>query len=153
MDAMALQQALRNAAIETFETMAFVETIPVQGAERESGRYAHRLCIDVDEPESMSVFLLYDDALKTLASRNVYPGGSTPHEAEQTDCVKEMFNVICGQFLSELYGSGVRFAMSVPKKASMHDGEHEIVAVDFAAEEQFFTLAVCSSVKNARAAV
>jgi len=110
------KETLQRVAEEQFEQLAFM--FPVSAEELPDGppNFAAHAKVGFSGPSAGRVLLAAEgQILPPLAANMLGLDEGEPSEAEQTDALKELLNVICGNLLPEIAGAEAVFDVQAPE--------------------------------------
>lgn len=132
-----------GAAIKTFEEMAFLEVIEEKPKEKNKS-FDYKVGIRTLEPMPSKIFLMMPKELIEKITENIYSKNIEYLKKEDlADCIKELLNVLAGNFLRDYYGERKKYDMKIPELIiggleKLKD-ENEIEC-NFNAEDIFFRI-------------
>lgn len=119
-------EALYSAAVSTFESLAFAFADAVSHDELDGPiRWAGHAHVTFTGPWAGGLRVRLDEAALAAVTANMLGAEATPSVELQRDALGEFANVICGNVLPLLAGSGPIFELAPPAvSADVHWPEH-----------------------------
>lgn len=116
---------LFKAALLTFENLSFVLPTETIGAGQEAAPAREAVRVDFHGPfEGCLLLRLRGDVAPVLAS-GMLPSGAPPDRATIEDAVKEVGNVVCGNFLPAYAGDQAIFRLDAPRLVTFEHAPSE----------------------------
>lgn len=115
---------LLNVAEETFGALAFMMAVPDDDAAEVAGETVTTIVVEFDGPTRGALFVTVSDEIMPEIAENMLGlnfGDDPPTPDQQTDALKELLNVICGNLLPEIAGAEAVFDVSAPAVAEEQD--------------------------------
>lgn len=138
-----MEEAITKAVIESFEEMAFLEVIRVDGGEEELDSAA-LIRIEIVKPFIAVIILKMSEGLKGQIAENIYCKDSSQlHKSDIADCSEELLNILTGHIMTAYLGRGASFKFEFPEiiynRAEPASEEREL-RLRFNAEGEIFEL-------------
>lgn len=132
-----------GSTIRTFEQMAFLEVIEEKNKEKGQD-FDFKVGIKTLEPLPSKILMMMSKELIEKITENIYSDTVENLTIDViADCLKELLNVLTGNFLRDYYGERKKYDMKIPEimiedlKKSKNDDELDF---DFNAEGIFFRI-------------
>ena len=111
-----LDQVLSATAEETFETLAFMCTIPEEESPPASVAAVARVAVEFDGPFAGQLVVGVSASMLPAVAANMLglEPGAAPTNKQRQDALKELANVICGNLLPRIAGPKAVFNVRPP---------------------------------------
>lgn len=110
-----VQTELRESAIATFESMAFLFVMPESETEQMESEPSHTVSVDFQGPFTGRLAVTVPTPMMQMIATNMLGEEDAPSEWQQQDALGEIANVICGNILPKIGGYRQVFNISAPE--------------------------------------